>query len=202
MMTCLDSNIGRVLDLIDEKGLRQNTLIVFMSDNGGPTSKNTSRNDPFTGVKGDVHEGGIRVPCIISWKGVYPEGTVYSQPITSLDLLPTFAAVAGAKLKTDIDYDGTDLSPYLEKNASEKGAPHNTLYWRWRAKKALRAGDYKWLDSRNFPGTKPDYALFNLAESNKEDSVTILNEPKKLDELENSHTKYWKNRFKKLLPGD
>jgi arylsulfatase A-like enzyme len=204
MMTCLDNNIGRVLDLLDEEGLRENTLIVFMSDNGGPTGigtgKNTSRNDPFTGKKGDVHEGGIRVPCIMSWTGVFPAGTIYSKAASSLDLLPTFAAVAGAKLNTNVQYDGLNLIPYLKANPSINTPPHEILYWRWREKKALRYGDYKWLDAVNDYGAQPNYGLFDLSKSSKENSETILNEPERLNELEHIYTKYWKDHSKELIP--
>lgn len=204
MMTCLDNNVGRVLDLLNEEGLRQNTLIAFMSDNGGPTGigpgKNTSRNDPFTGKKGDVHEGGIRVPCIMSWKGVLPEGTVYSNAVSSLDLLPTFAAAAGAELNAKVDYDGTNLIPFLKIGSSTTALPNDVLYWRWRGKKALRFGDYKWLDSRGAPGIQPNYGLFNLAESSKENSGTLLNAPERLHDLETRYEKYWSEHFGTLTP--
>ena len=85
MMTCLDHNIGRILKHLDKQGLRENTLVVFLSDNGGPTGKNTSRNAPFSGVKGDVYEGGIRVPMIASWPGTLAKGKVISDPVISLD---------------------------------------------------------------------------------------------------------------------
>ena len=206
MMTCLDNNIGRVFDLLDEKGLRKNTLIVFMSDNGGPTGvgpgKNTSRNDPFTGVKGDVHEGGIRVPCIMSWPGVFPAGTVYSNAVSSLDLLPTFAAAAGAKLSAKVDYDGTSLIPFLKIGSSTTALPNQNLYWRWRGKKALRSGDYKWLDSRDSPGIQPNYGLFNLSENNKETARTLLNAPERMRDLELRHEKYWSENFGALTPED
>lgn len=200
MMTCLDGNIGRVLSLLKEKDLRNNTLIVFLSDNGGPTSGNTSRNDPLTGRKGDVHEGGIRVPCIMSWPGVFPQGTVYSKPVSSLDLLPTFAAVAGAQIRKDIDYDGTDLIPYLKLNSSIDEPPHQAIYWRWGEKKAIRYGDYKWLDAGKVTRTKPATGLFNLAESPVESESTLLNAPERLQEMERRYEEYWSKRFGELIP--
>ena len=204
MMTCLDNNIGRVLDLLDEEGLRQNTLIVFMSDNGGPTGtgpgKNTSRNDPFTGKKGDVHEGGLRVPCIMSWDGVFPEGTVYSNAVSSLDLLPTFAVAAGAEINAKVNYDGSNLIPFLKMGSSTTALPNENLYWRWRGKKAMRSGDYKWLDSRAAPGIQPNYGLFNLAENNKEASKTLLNAPERMRDMEQRYEKYWSEHFGKMTP--
>ena len=202
MMTCLDHNIGRVLDLLDEKGLRENTLIVFLSDNGGPTSQNTSRNDPFTGVKGDVHEGGIRVPCLMSWPGVFPEGTAYSKSVSSLDLLPTFAAAAGTQLKQEIDYDGTDLIPYLKVHSTEAAGPHEQIYWRWRDKEALRLGDYKWLDAGSVTRTQPARGLFNLAESPVESKSTLLNAPERENQIKQRSEAYWSTRLGKLTPQD
>ncbi len=202
MMTCLDGNIGRVLDLLEEKGLRENTLIAFLSDNGGPTSQNTSRNDPFTGIKGDVHEGGIRVPFILSWPGVFPEGTIYSQPVSSLDLIPTFAAAAGAELNAEIEYDGVDLLPYLAMDSTLDTAPHEKLFWRWRNYRALRSGDFKWLDARSPGRTKPTYGLFNLAESEVESGATLLEAPERLQGMEEAHEAYWSTRLDEWTPRD
>ncbi|XZE56562.1 sulfatase-like hydrolase/transferase [Planctomycetaceae bacterium SH139] len=140
MMTCLDHNIGRLLGHLDQRGLRENTLVVFLSDNGGPTSKNKSRNDPFSGVKGDVFEGGVRVPMIASWPGTLAEGKVVSGPVISLDLLPTFTAVAGKRAEHPL-LDGKNLLPWLTGKAE---CPNETLYWSWRGNfNAVRRGTLK-----------------------------------------------------------
>jgi len=140
MMTCLDHNVGRILEHLDEQGLRENTLVVFLSDNGGPTSKNTSRNDPFSGVKGDVYEGGIRVPMIASWPGTLEKGKVFSDPVISLDLLPTFTAVAGRKAKLP-RVEGKNLLPWLTGKAE---CPNDELFWSWRGNfNAVRIGTLK-----------------------------------------------------------
>ncbi len=140
MMTCLDGNIGRILKQLDQQGLRKNTLVVFLSDNGGPTSKNTSRNDPFSGVKGDVYEGGIRVPMIASWPGTLAKGKVISEPVISLDLLPTFTAVAGRQAKHP-HLEGKNLMPWLTGKAE---CPGGELFWSWRENfNAVRIGTLK-----------------------------------------------------------
>ncbi|EMI43769.1 sulfatase-like hydrolase/transferase [Rhodopirellula sp. SWK7] len=140
MMTCLDYNVGRILEHLDEQGLRENTLVVFLSDNGGPTSKNTSRNDPFSGVKGDVFEGGIRVPMIASWPGNLAKGKVVSGPVISLDLLPTFMAVAGKKAEQPL-LEGKNLLPWL---TGKTDCPNDELYWSWRGNfNAVRMGTIK-----------------------------------------------------------
>lgn len=140
MMTCLDYNIGRVLKHLDKQGLRENTLVVFLSDNGGPTGPNTSRNDPFSGVKGDVYEGGIRVPMIASWPGTLAKDRVVSDPVISLDLLPTFTALAGRKAKHPL-LEGKNLLPWLTGKAE---CPNDELYWSWRGNfNAVRMGTLK-----------------------------------------------------------
>src|ERR1035437_2671285 len=88
MLSAMDDNVGRVLAKLREHGLEENTLIFFLSDNGGPTLATTSRNDPLRGYKGQVLEGGIRIPYIIQWKGHLPAGTVCDQPVISLDIHP------------------------------------------------------------------------------------------------------------------
>ena len=140
MMTCLDNNIGRLLEQLEKWGLRENTLVVFLSDNGGPTAKNTSRNDPFSGVKGDVYEGGIRVPMIASWPGTLAKNKVISDPVISLDLLPTFTAVAGRKAEHDL-LEGKNLLPWL---TGKTDCPNDKLYWSWRDSfNAVRMGTLK-----------------------------------------------------------
>ena len=140
MMTCLDYNIGRILKHLDKQGLRENTLVVFLSDNGGPTGPNTSRNDPFSGVKGDVYEGGIRVPMIASWPGTLAKSKVLSDPVISLDLLPTFTAVARSEAKHPL-LEGKNLLPWLTGKAEYAG---DELFWSWRENfNAVRMGTLK-----------------------------------------------------------
>ena len=140
MMTALDRGVGRVMAALDESGQRRRTLVLFISDNGGPTHKTTSRNDPLRGEKGDVFEGGIRVPFICSWPGVLPAGKTFDDPVSTLDLLPTFATLVGKPVPANAE--GVDLLPAL------KGQPtalaDRTLYWRWRDDfLAIRSGALK-----------------------------------------------------------
>eukprot|EP01036_Dinobryon_divergens_P054771 gene54771-73185_t len=145
----VDWSVGQILDALREQKLDRNTLVLFVSDNGGPMTKrnaNASVNTPLRGQKGDVFEGGIRVPFLVSWPARIPAGRTYSQPIISLDILPTALAAAGttrdAKLAA---LDGVDLLPFL--TGKNTAAPHARLFWRMDGGEAfaVREGNWKWL---------------------------------------------------------
>src|SRR5688572_6677216 len=113
MMSAMDDAVGKVLAKIREAGQEENTLIVFLSDNGGPTMSTTSKNDPLRGFKMTTWEGGIRVPFCMQWKGKLPAGKTYEHPIIQLDLLPTMLAAAGSPADVTPTLDGVNLLPYL-----------------------------------------------------------------------------------------
>jgi arylsulfatase A-like enzyme len=127
-----------------EAGLEQDTLILFISDNGGPTMPGTtingSRNTPLRGSKRTTLEGGIRVPFVIAWPGHLRPG-VYRQPVVQLDASVTSLAVAGVEVKPEWKLDGLNLLPYL--SGAKTGTPHDALYWRLGRQMAIRMGDYK-----------------------------------------------------------
>ncbi|HTE87939.1 MAG TPA: sulfatase-like hydrolase/transferase, partial [Terriglobales bacterium] len=127
MITALDDGVGQVLQTLQAQNLLNNTLIFFLSDNGAP-QKTFTRNFPLRGYKGELWEGGIRVPFAVQWTGQLPAGVAYDQPVSALDIVPTVAAVAGVPLPTDRVYDGVNLMPYLTR---EQVAPPRTLFWRW-----------------------------------------------------------------------
>jgi arylsulfatase A-like enzyme len=140
MMSSLDDGVGQILAALKDSGQLENTLVWFLSDNGGPTAKNGSRNDPFSGLKGDVYEGGIRVPFIMSWPGTLPEGEVISEPVISLDILPTSLAAAGVEQVAEI-HEGNNLLPWL---TGQGDFPNEVLYWSWRSNnQAIRIGSLK-----------------------------------------------------------
>ena len=140
MMDSLDEGVGQVLKALKETEQDKNTIVWFLSDNGAPTSKNASRNDPFSGVKGDVFEGGIRVPFMVSWPGTIPGGKVVDDPVISLDILPTSLAAAGKKTLPEI-HDGKNLLPWLMSKAK---CPNDQLFWSWRGQyNAIRRGTLK-----------------------------------------------------------
>src|SRR3954463_9975346 len=124
MMSAMDDSIGRVLKTLREKNLEDNTLVFFISDNGGPTlpgtSINASRNDPFRGSKRTTLEGGIHVPFLVKWKGKLPAEGVYDRPVIQLDILPTVLAGAGVAARPEWRLDGVNLLPHL---TGETAAP-------------------------------------------------------------------------------
>ncbi|MBI4579863.1 MAG: sulfatase-like hydrolase/transferase, partial [Planctomycetes bacterium] len=108
MLSAMDDAVGAVLKELRDRGIFENTLIFFISDNGGPTPGNASRNTPLSGFKAQVWEGGIRVPYLIQWPGRVPAGRVYEQPVIALDILPTAVAAAGGSVPADRKLDGVN----------------------------------------------------------------------------------------------
>jgi len=146
MVMALDDSIGRVLKTLRDNGLEENTLIFFMSDNGGPLIKgsapNGSRNDPLRGSKLQLWEGGIRVPFFAQWKGHLPAGKIVSEPIISLDILPTACAVAGVETKPEWKLDGLNLMPLLE--GKTEHLARTELFWKFGSDQfAVRNGGWK-----------------------------------------------------------
>src|SRR5215831_17242023 len=141
MVQSLDVNIGRVLQALDATGVANNTIVVFTSDNGG---ERFSKTWPFTGMKQELLEGGIRVPAIVRWPGRIPAGAVSEQVMITMDWLPTLLAAAGTSPDAAYPSDGEDLGPVM----TGRAAPHpRKLYWRYKAgsQRAIRDGDWKYL---------------------------------------------------------
>ncbi|MEG3659260.1 sulfatase-like hydrolase/transferase [Arenibacter palladensis] len=139
MVHRLDVNVGRIIDAIAEHDLDKNTLVVFISDNGGPID-NGSINSPYNGKKGTLLEGGLHVPFILNWPQTLPSGKTYSQMVSSLDFAPTFLALAGGNVK-EYPFSGSDLIPHLMEDGNQ--IPHDNLMWRFTISAAIREGDYK-----------------------------------------------------------
>jgi arylsulfatase A-like enzyme len=127
MVVALDDGVGQVVQALAANNILNNTLIIFLSDNGARRCSFTS-NYPLRGYKMDVLEGGIHVPFAVQWTGRLPAHVVYDDLVSSLDIVPTAAAVAGVALPADRAYDGLDIVPYL---AGEQVSPLRTLFWRW-----------------------------------------------------------------------
>ncbi|NME72834.1 sulfatase [Flammeovirga aprica] len=154
MIHRLDVNVGRIIDELKKQGVYDNTVIVFLSDNGGPCDHNASINAPLNGQKGILLEGGIRVPFVISYPKHLKAGK-YNQPITSMDLTPTFVTLAGGKTTAKDKLDGVDIFPYLMNKTT--GNPHETMMWRFTISAGIRKGNWKLI---RLPDRLP--ILFNL----------------------------------------
>jgi arylsulfatase A-like enzyme len=161
MLANMDDSVGAILAKLREEGIEENTLIFFLSDNGGPTRELTSSNLPLRDGKGSVYEGGNRVPFLVQWKSVLPQGEVYEKPVLSLDIFGTATAVGGAQLDDRKKYDGVNLIPYLQ--GQESGNPHESIFWRIGQRAAIRVGDWKLLRNTR-RGQGDQWELYNLAE--------------------------------------
>lgn len=170
MLSAMDDAIGLVLKTLEQIGQRDTTLIMFSSDNGGPTSRNAvngSRNTPLRGSKCETFEGGIRVPLLMQWPGVLPAGTTYARPVITFDMSATALTAAAADASA---IDGVNLVPFL--TGQRPGDPHDVLFWRSRTMSnnyGMRQGDWKFVHSTEGaaePGPRQTPArdrLFNLA---------------------------------------
>jgi arylsulfatase A-like enzyme len=150
MVSAVDDGVVQLLDQLESLGIEENTLVFFLSDNGGPTKDNGSNNKPLRGFKGDFFEGGIRVPFALQWKGQVNAGQIYSNPVISLDIFATISSLANVSPKNELD--GVNLIPYL--TGEKSGFPHEELYWRNHDAKrfAVRTPSWKMIQdpNRNF----------------------------------------------------
>ncbi|MBU2946209.1 sulfatase [Zobellia uliginosa] len=176
MAIAMDRACGKVFDHIKELGLDKNTLIVFTNDNGGPSDANESLNDPLSGTKANHLEGGIRVPFLMSWPGKLKPNTVYDNPISTLDLLPTFLNAAGGDVNAVEGLDGVDLIPYVQ--GKNNGKPHEVLYWKKENRGAIRQNDWKLV---RFPDRPAE--LYNIKEDIAETNDLASKYPEKVREL-------------------
>lgn len=140
MVEAMDMQIGRVLHALHSKGLSNDTIVIFTSDNGGERFSDVW---PFSGRKTELLEGGLRVPAIVSWPARLPKNRVSEQMAMSMDWLPTLLAAAGGAPDPAYPTDGMDLLPQLQGTAPVT----RKLYWRYKSnhQRALRDGDYKFL---------------------------------------------------------
>lgn len=150
-VTCMDDAIGRLLDLLEKNGLAENTLVVFLSDNG---ATGVGDNGPLRGGKATLFEGGIRVPCIWRWPGRIPAGRVCDELLTSLEIFPTMLAAAGLSAPEELALDGFDMIRVLR---GEIESPRKEVFFEFRGETAARVGQWKWVQSRRGGG------LFDLS---------------------------------------
>ena len=197
---CLDDNIGRLLDALEADGLDDNTLIIFLSDNGGSPLTGAD-NAPLAGGKYSLWEGGIRVPMAVSWPGRVAAGAREDRVVSALDILPTVAEAAGVPL-TDSTLDGRLLA---------SPDPDRLLVWKWQKTWAVRRGDYKLTNTNeNHWKSRPSaqyiapisdsltLKLFNIAEDPGERTDLSAAMPDKVRELEAAYTSWCADNLQKF----
>ena len=175
MVESMDDGVGKILAQLDAMGAADNTIVVFLSDNGG---YRLSRNAPLRDGKGTLREGGVRVPCLMRWPGMLAAGTTTDQVSLTMDLLPTFLAAAGAKPPAGRTFDGVDLLPVLR---GQREPFPRTVFWRYkrgeRRRKAVLDGDTKYIWNNG------EEELYNLAADEGEENKLLAQSPALVREL-------------------
>jgi arylsulfatase A-like enzyme len=180
MINALDDAIGILMDKIKQLGLEENTLIYLISDNGGASYTKATSNAPYKGGKLTMFEGGVNVPFIMKWKGKIPEGIVYENPVSSMDIFMTSAKVAECELPDDRMYDGVNLVPYITNEVNSQ--PHDVFYWKSDHIQAMRKGNWKfllstrdkWMELYNI--TTDKYEHYDLNEVNSDTLIKLRQE--------------------------
>jgi arylsulfatase A-like enzyme len=165
MVHAVDRGVGRVLDKLQELNMEENTIVIFLSDNGGPESKNASDNGVLRGGKSDVWEGGYRVPFAMQWKETLDPGMVYDYPISSLDIFATLSELSGSPTNPEKPLDGVNLIPYL--SGENNNEPHEAIYIRKfdQNRHAVRNGVHKLIYLSDFSNKKLFDLSTNISES-------------------------------------
>ncbi|HOU47061.1 MAG TPA: sulfatase-like hydrolase/transferase [Chitinophagales bacterium] len=186
----MDNAIGAIQEKLKTVGIDDNTMIVFLSDNGPATYTKVASADPLKGGKLTEFEGGIRVPIIFKWKNHFPENTTYNKPIIALDIFPTIAAAVNADMPNDRVYDGVDLIPFFTKK--DTSTPHEKLFWRADHIHAIQKNEYKLIYSSRDGWSE----LYNLNIDPDEKNNLFLLMPEKTKELQND-IQQWENTLPK-----
>jgi arylsulfatase A-like enzyme len=152
----IDWSVGQILDALKKHGIDENTLVIFTSDNGPAVGLAT----PLKGKKGSTFEGGMREPTVIRWPGKIPAGTENKELMTTMDLLPTFAKLAGADIPSDRVIDGKDIWPVL---TGKEKSPHEAFFYHNQtALRAVRSGKWKYHLAYDKKAKKIKPALYDL----------------------------------------
>lgn len=195
MIDELDKNVGKVLKGLKDANLEKNTIVVFYADNGGLWG-----NKPLRGIKGSLFEGGIKVPLIVKWPGKVKPGAVCSEPVTSVDILPTFTEISGVKLKKRNDIDGLSLQALITENTALN---REAIYWHFPHHRstegamgaAIRKNNWKLIEL--FEEDK--FLLFNL-DNDPGEQKNLANEmPKLLNELKQD-LNIWQKQMDAEMP--
>lgn len=188
-VTCMDESIGEILNLIENFDLEKNTIVIFLSDNGGGVG---SDNSPLRGGKARFFEGGIRVPCIIKWPEKIEAATVNHDMLSSLEIFPTILAAAGIQPPDSIKLDGFNMLPLIRSNANSDDL-RNEIFWELRGDYAARVGKWKWVSSSRGSG------LFDLEEDIGEQNDLAEEKPEVLQMIRQKF-EGWQTEMKNAAP--
>ncbi|MBZ5859404.1 sulfatase-like hydrolase/transferase [Flavihumibacter profundi] len=176
MIEALDDAVGKIVEKLRKLHIDDQTLIIFISDNGGATYTRATDNAPLRGGKCTHFEGGLMVPFFIKFRSLIRDAPVYDKPVSSLDIFATVAAIANVSLPTDRVYDGTNLIPFLKDN---NGYPHDVFYWRSGYSKAICKANWKlYINEKN----KKKF-LFDLSKDIGEKNDLSSSYPDEVNEL-------------------
>ena len=177
MIASLDDAVGILMSTLKKLKLEENTLVFFLSDNGGATYTKATDNAPLKGGKFSNFEGGINVPFMMKWSNQLPAGQVFSKPVISMDIFASALNAANVELPKDRKYDGVNLLPFI--HGENLNNPHKALYWRSRNHKAIRKGDWK-LIVDEMSGHK---ALYHISSDKIECQDVYKEEPEIIKDL-------------------
>ncbi|OGV66279.1 MAG: sulfatase [Lentisphaerae bacterium RIFOXYA12_FULL_48_11] len=202
MVEAMDQAVGKVLDALDKLGLADNTVVIFMSDNGGLSTSEGSptSNLPLRAGKGWLYEGGIREPVIVRWPGVTKAGSICSSPISSVDFYPTILELAGLSPRLVPHCDGMSFVPLLKGESMQRGP----IFWHYphygnqggAPGSAVREGPWKLIEWLENGGR---YELFNLQNDIGEQNNLADQNPDKVREL-SGKIKAWRKAAGALMP--
>lgn len=193
LVMSVDDGVGAVMAELRNSNQLDNTLVFFISDNGGPVNVTHANNGPLRGAKGQVYEGGIRVPFLVSWPSKLAKGVEYKQPVISLDIFATCLAAAQTPALDHGKMDGRNLLPYLM--GEQSGAPHDKLFWR-------TGGGVSWaVRSQNWKLLKVDQKeeLYNLATDLGETRDLATQETELVNQLNAAYAQWNKSNVEPLF---
>lgn len=191
-VTCMDSAIGSVLNLVDSLNLTSNTIVVFLSDNGG--GGGGADNSPLRGGKATMWEGGLRVPCIIKWPGKIKKGEIIDNFVSSLEMFPTILDIVNVKTPDSLIIDGFSILPLL--TGKNNNLEREEMYWEFREERAARIGHWKWLESERRDSHK---GLYNLSSDIREQNDLSGQEEIQHQLIRNKFL-HWQNEMAKAEP--
>jgi arylsulfatase A-like enzyme len=193
MIEALDDAVGMVMQKLKETGVDSNTLVIFVSDNGGATYTRATDNAPLRGGKCTHFDGGLLVPFFMQYPAAIKGGDLFDKPVSTLDIFSTIAAFALAPLPTNRVYDGVNLLPFVQHKTDS--LPHGEFYWRNGYSKAIRKADWKlYVNTKNHKTF-----LFNLAADKEELHDLKDQQPAKVQELQHDLQQWEKTQTIKPL---